>query len=115
MGNECSVNALILLANARVPIKSTVNRAINKYVAWSWVIKANLDTICQAHKIPKIPETTGIFIFRARFLQCQTNRPVLMEKIAISGADNRRTELSGFVTENTAEVAFRNKNKRNDN
>jgi len=40
---------------------------------------------------------------------------VLMEKIAISGADNRRTELSGFVTENTAEVAFRNKNKRNDN
>jgi hypothetical protein len=65
--------------------KSTVNRAINKYVAWSWVIKANLDTICQAHKIPKIPETTGIFIFRARFLQCQMNRPVLMEKIAISG------------------------------
>jgi hypothetical protein len=35
-------------------------------------------------------------------------------KIAIRGG-NRRTELSGFVTENTAEVAFRNKNKRNDN
>lgn len=72
--------------------KSTVNRAINKYVAWLWVISENFESICHAHKIPKIPETKGIFIFRAHFFQCQTNRPVLMEKIAISGAENTRTE-----------------------
>ena len=109
------MNATILLANASVPIKSTVNSAIIKYVMESWVISENFETICQAHKIPKIPEITGILIFRVLFFQCQASRPVLMEKIAIRGKENTRTELSGFVTENTAEVAFRNKNKRNDN